>query len=62
MRLRDVATVELGAEDERSIGRFNGVPSVGLGIVKQQKASTVDVARRMRAALERAARATCPPV
>uniref|UniRef100_A0A832ML44 Efflux RND transporter permease subunit n=1 Tax=Eiseniibacteriota bacterium TaxID=2212470 RepID=A0A832ML44_UNCEI len=51
VRLGDVAEVRLGAEDERSIARYNGVPSVGLGIVKQQKASTVDVARNVRAAL-----------
>ena len=29
--------------------RYNGVPSVGVGIVKQQKASTVDVAKAVRA-------------
>ena len=52
VRLSDVANVEIGAADERSSARFNGVPSIGLGIVKQQKASTVEVAKRVRAALE----------
>ncbi len=51
MRLRDVADVELGAEDERTVARYKGVPSVGLGITKQQKASTVEVADRVLAAL-----------
>ncbi len=44
IRLRDIADVEVGAEDERSVARWNGQLAVGLGIVKQSKASTVDVA------------------
>ncbi len=51
VRLSDVADVKVGAEDERTVVRYNGVPSVGVGIVKQQKASTVDVARTVRNAL-----------
>jgi multidrug efflux pump len=51
VRLRDVADVNVGAEDERTIARWNGEPAIGLGIVKQSKASTVDVAAEIRAAL-----------
>ena len=51
VRLRDVAEVTVGAADERSVARYNGKPAVGLGIVKQSKASTVDVAEVVRAAL-----------
>lgn len=51
VRLGDVAEVEIGAEDERTVARFNGIPSVGLGIVKQSRASTVDVADAVSAAL-----------
>jgi multidrug efflux pump len=51
VRLRDVADVKVGAEDERTIARWNGEPAIGLGIVKQSKASTVDVAAEIRAAL-----------
>ncbi len=51
VRLSDVATVEVGAADDRSSARYNGIPSIGLGIVKQQKASTVEVAQRVHAAL-----------
>lgn len=47
VRLRDVAEVNIGAEDERTVARYNGQPSVGLGIVKQSKASTVDVAEEV---------------
>ena len=48
VRLSDVATVEVGAEDDRTVTRYNGQPAVGIGIVKQSKASTVDVARAVR--------------
>jgi multidrug efflux pump len=51
VRLRDVAEVEVGPEDERTIARYNGVPAIGLGVVKQSKASTVEVAKEVRNAL-----------
>ena len=51
VHLRDVAEVGVGAADERTVARYNGEPAVGLGIVKQSKASTVDVAAAVRAAL-----------
>lgn len=51
VRLRDVAEVTIGAEDERTVARYNGKPAIGLGIVKQSKASTVDVANEVREAL-----------
>lgn len=60
VRLRDVARVEVGPEDERKLVRFNGQPAVGLGIVKQSKANTLDVASAVKA--EAAAIAeTLPP-
>jgi multidrug efflux pump len=51
VRLSDVADVKVGAEDERTLARYNGQPAVGLGIVKQSKASTVDVSHEVRNAL-----------
>ena len=45
VRLQDVAQVEVGAEDERTAIRFNSRSALGLGIVKQTKASTLDVAK-----------------
>jgi multidrug efflux pump len=51
VHLRDVAEVMIGAEDERTVARYNGETAVGLGIVKQSKASTVDVAAEVRNAL-----------
>ncbi len=51
VRLGDVADVVVGPEDDRTITRFNGIPSIGLGIVKQTKASTVEVADEIQRAL-----------
>ncbi len=49
VRLRDIARIELGAEDYRSLLRGNRVSMVGLGIVRQSKANTLDVAQRVKA-------------
>ena len=48
VRLRDVAKVELGAEDERRITRFNGDHAVILGMVKQATANPLDVSHALR--------------
>jgi len=53
VRLRDVARVEVGAENVRKIVRVNGVPALGLGVVKQSKANTLDVAELVRAEVAR---------
>jgi multidrug efflux pump len=49
VRLSEVAEVEVGPEDERKLVRYNGVPAVGLGIVKLSKANTLTVADGVRA-------------
>jgi multidrug efflux pump len=60
VHLGDVADVSIGAEDERTVARYNGQPAVGLGIVKQSKASTIDVAREIRKALPQLTQALPP--
>jgi multidrug efflux pump len=51
IKLKDVATVELGPEDNRSIFRFDGNPAVAIGVVRQSKANLIDVAQRIREAI-----------
>lgn len=51
IKLKDVARVELGAEDERSIFRYDGKTSVGIGVVRQSKANQLQVADAIEAAL-----------
>ena len=48
VRLADVARVEFGAEEDRSIFRGNGLDTIGMGIVKQSTANVVEVARVAR--------------
>ncbi len=49
VRLRDVARVELGPDEERIIVRFNGREAVGLGIVKQSTGNPLEISRAIRA-------------
>jgi multidrug efflux pump len=53
VRLADIGRAEVGAEDERNIVRVNGRAAVGLGIVKQSTANTLEVARAVKAKLPR---------
>lgn len=53
VRLGDVARVEKGTVEDRTIFRGNGVPMVGLGIIKQSTADTINVADAANAAVER---------
>jgi len=50
-RLHDFAEIEDGLADFRQLARFNGEPTVGIGIVKVQNANTVamvdEITRRM---------------
>ncbi len=53
VRLGEVADVELGAAENRRSFRGNGVPMVGIGIVKQSNANTLAVARAVKAERDR---------
>ena len=52
VRLRDVARVEDGAEDERFLARFNGGQGAGIGVLKQSQANTVKIANDVRKRVE----------
>jgi multidrug efflux pump len=43
VRLGDVATVEVGPSNLRTSYRANGNPRIGVGIIKQSTANTLDV-------------------
>ncbi|MDY0137511.1 MAG: efflux RND transporter permease subunit [Thiomicrospira sp.] len=53
VRLRDIARIEKGAIENRSLFRGNGLPMVGLGIIKQSTANTLTVARLAKAEVAR---------
>ena len=50
--LGDVAEVSLGTAAPRSISRTNGKPSVGVTVVKEAEANTIDVTSAVRDALD----------
>jgi len=53
IRLADIARVERGTVEDRTFFRGNGEAMVGLGIIKQSTANTIDVARGAKAEMER---------
>jgi len=48
VRLRDVATVRVGAQSERVIARFNGEPSINMGVVKQATGNPLELSAAVR--------------
>jgi multidrug efflux pump len=60
VKLKDLARVELGAEDDRSALRFKGTPAVAIGVIRQSKANILTVADAIRAELPRI-QASLPP-
>lgn len=52
VRLGDVARVERASEERRAYYRSNGVPNLGLGVVKTSTANSLDVANAARATAE----------
>jgi len=53
VRLRDIGEARAGVENERTIARNNGRPCIFLGVVKQSKANTIEVADGIKAEVER---------
>lgn len=52
VRLGEIANVELAAVDDETEFRGDGVNMIGLGVVKQSKANTLEVARAARERIE----------
>src|SRR5271168_3788240 len=53
LRVRDVARVELGAQNQDIEGRFNGEPAVAIGIYLSPGANAVEAAGLVRANMDR---------
>lgn len=60
IRLGEVARVELGPREPRGISLVNGQSNLSIGVVKQSKANTLEVARGVKAEVERI-KETLPP-
>jgi HAE1 family hydrophobic/amphiphilic exporter-1 len=61
VRLRDVAEIEDGLADFRQLARFNGEPTVGVGIVKVPNTNTVSIIETVLDRLEKEIRPQLPP-
>ena len=59
--LKDVATVEDSITDNREVARYNGEPSVGLGIVKIANTNTVEIIAEVKKRLDTDIRPNLPP-
>ncbi len=53
VRLGDVARVEKGVVEDRLFFRGNGEPMVGIGVIRQSTANTIDVSRAVKGLTER---------
>ena len=53
VRLRDVAEVRVGAQDERVIARFNGEPSINMGVIKQATGNPLELSQAVRAEVDK---------
>ena len=60
VRVRDVARVEEGAADERTVVRLNGRPAVGVGVIRQATANPLDLSKGVQAAIPQL-KADLPP-
>jgi HAE1 family hydrophobic/amphiphilic exporter-1 len=61
IRLKDIASVEDGITDNRQVARYNGKPTVGIGMVKIANANTVDIIKEVERRLEQDVRPNLPP-
>jgi multidrug efflux pump len=60
VKLGDVARVEPGPEDERSVTRYHREPAIFIGVVRQSKANVLEVSEAVHAGLP-AVQAALPP-
>jgi len=52
LRLKELAKVEVGPENRRTELRGNGINMIGLGVIKQSRANTLEVSWGIRKAIE----------
>ncbi len=62
VKLKDLGSVELGPEDERSTLRFKGTPAVAIGVIRQSKSNILTVSQAIQAELPRIQQSLPPGV
>ena len=53
VRVRDIGNAEIGPVDERTVSRFNGKPSLNIGVIKQAVANPLELSKAVREEVER---------
>lgn len=61
VRLKDIANVVDSLADKRQLARFNGEPTIGLGVVKISGANTVAIIEEVKERLNQEIRPQLPP-
>lgn len=60
IKLKDIAEVEDGLEDQRQLAHYNGQPTVGIGIIKVSNANTVAIINEVKKRVDEEIRPTMP--
>jgi multidrug efflux pump len=53
VRIRDVGSAQIGALDDRSISRYNGNPSLNIGVIKQAVANPLELSNAVRTEVDK---------
>ncbi|MDQ6619352.1 MAG: efflux RND transporter permease subunit [Pseudomonadota bacterium] len=53
VRIKDIGRVQIGPVNERSVSRFNGKPSLNIGVIKQAVANPLELSQAVRAEVDR---------
>ncbi len=53
VRIGDVANVYFGPENATSLTRLNGLPVIGLGVIRQARSNTIQISNGVQTAVER---------
>ncbi|MFO1412983.1 MAG: efflux RND transporter permease subunit [Burkholderiales bacterium] len=53
VRIRDVGNAQVGALDDRSISRYNGKPSLNIGVIKQAVANPLELSNAVKAEVDK---------
>jgi hydrophobic/amphiphilic exporter-1 (mainly G- bacteria), HAE1 family len=61
IHLKDIATIEDGITDNRQIARYNGKPTVGVGMVKVANTNTLEIIKEVERRLAQDIRPNLPP-
>ncbi len=53
VRIRDLGTTAIGAAEERTVSRFNGKPSLNVGVIKQAVANPLELSKAVRVEVDK---------